>query len=244
MPTRKPIGAVRRLLARYGLRAQPVPSRAAGVRVWRIPFRAPAAGLRKLLNLLPPAERARAFRRRSAYLRRQAVVSYAAQRLLLAQHAGVEANTVKIDRARNRKPRLAAPRPAWPAFNASHAGDTLVFAIGGRSGLGIDIEMAKRRLSPEALAARVLSPREYSMLQKLAPAARRRYFLQLWTRKEAVAKADGRGLAIDLASLDTAAAPGVVVQPQDGARTRCFTVRDLAPARNCIGALAVAVRRT
>jgi 4'-phosphopantetheinyl transferase len=244
MPTRKPISAVRRLFARYGLRAQPVTSRAAGVRVWRIPFRVSAAGLRGLLNLLPAAERGRAFRRRSARLRHEAVVSYGAQRLLLAQQMGIGAAAVKIERSLDRKPRLAAPSPAGPAFNASHAGNTLVFAIGGRSAVGIDIEMAERRLDPDVLASRVMSADEQSALQKLAPAARRRSFLQLWTRKEAVAKADGRGLAIDLASLDALATPGAIVQAVTGMRTLRWSVRDLALGRGCIGALAVADRRT
>jgi 4'-phosphopantetheinyl transferase len=221
-----------------------VTSRAAGVRVWRIPFRASAAGLRGLLNLLPATERGRAFRRRSTRLRRQAVISYGAQRLLLAHHMGMDAAAVRIDRSPDRKPCLAAPCPAWPAFNASHAGDTLVFAVGGRRALGIDVETADRRLDPDALAVRVLSANEQSALQKLPPAARRGYFLRLWTRKEAAAKADGRGLAIDLGSLDAVVAPGTVVQAQTSARTQRWTVRDLALGRGCLGALAIAVRRT
>ena len=67
--------------------------------------------------------------------------------------------------------------------------------------LGIDAEVLRGAPSPMTSA---LAPQEVAALAPLSGRARAESFLRLWTAKEAVAKADGRGLTLPLAQLDAA----------------------------------------
>jgi 4'-phosphopantetheinyl transferase len=64
--------------------------------------------------------------------------------------------------------------------------------------VGIDIELLGRSRAREALIARYYHPDEHVL------ANTEHGFLCIWTRKEAVVKAQGMGLRIDLKSLNTA----------------------------------------
>ena len=66
--------------------------------------------------------------------------------------------------------------------------------------LGVDLEMLGRSRSRDALINRYYHPNEHSHADTDLG------FLTIWTRKEAVVKAQGMGLRIDLKSLNTATA--------------------------------------
>jgi phosphopantetheinyl transferase len=81
--------------------------------------------------------------------------------------------------------------------------------------LGIDAEL--RRVAPNPVTS-ALAPSEVAGLASLSGRDRAESFLRLWTAKEAVAKADGRGLTLPLAQLDVAPviAHGEATVPVDG----------------------------
>jgi 4'-phosphopantetheinyl transferase len=80
------------------------------------------------------------------------------------------------------------------ASNTKSESETLAGA------LGIDLEVLGRSRSREALINRYYHPNEHSLADTDLG------FLSIWTRKEAVVKAQGMGLRIDLRSLNTATA--------------------------------------
>jgi 4'-phosphopantetheinyl transferase len=88
-------------------------------------------------------------------------------------------------------------RPYLPGaaldFNLSHSGSYAVCALSPTGRVGIDLEYRTRR-NLAALRAH-FRPEEWATLATADPLGR---FYQLWTQKEAVAKADGRGLDIAL----------------------------------------------
>jgi phosphopantetheinyl transferase len=69
------------------------------------------------------------------------------------------------------------------------------------SRIGVDAELWRDAPSP---ATSVLSSTEVVALASLPAPSRAQGFLRLWTAKEAVAKADGRGLTLPLTKLDVA----------------------------------------
>ena len=88
-------------------------------------------------------------------------------------------------------------------FNLSHAGD-LAVAVLADCRVGVDIEPYDHEIPKvrrERLAS-LFTPGERALLKVTADPART--FLEIWVRKEALAKRSGRGIA-DLASADTAA---------------------------------------
>ena len=87
-------------------------------------------------------------------------------------------------------------------FNVSHTGSHLFVATSAEGPLGIDAEGPRWLRDPEAVAASMLAPRERSVLDGQEPAARNATLLRVWTRKEALLKAEGVGLARSPASLE------------------------------------------
>lgn len=77
-------------------------------------------------------------------------------------------------------------------FNISHSGKAAICAIASTP-VGVDIERADR--ISEGVAKRCFTAAETEM-------AHSNGFASVWTRKEAVAKADGSGIAIGLEALD------------------------------------------
>ena len=101
-------------------------------------------------------------------------------------------------------------------FNHSHSQNYYALAWSNKvSDLGIDIEDLNRSVKMEALAKRSFHPNEYKMWKKLDNC--REFWFKVWTIKEAVLKAHGMGIRIDLHSIDTQAHPdwdfGRVIHP-------------------------------
>ena len=73
--------------------------------------------------------------------------------------------------------------------------------------MGVDVELADRRVDPLRIAGRFFSPGEVQTLRSLPEGSRARAFLTCWTRKEAFIKARGDGLSLPLDSFDVTLAP-------------------------------------
>jgi 4'-phosphopantetheinyl transferase len=81
----------------------------------------------------------------------------------------------------------------------SHSGGVLVVAVAQGAKIGVDVELAPfDAFGSRALARRMCHPDELVPLTGMPEPQRRRALARLWTAKEAIVKADGRGLAIDL----------------------------------------------
>ena len=104
------------------------------------------------------------------------------------------------------RPELAAPHAALK-FNWSHSGEWALLAIARGVTPGIDLERKRLRTHVLDIAERFFCPEEAAALAMLDGLQRRDAFLALWTAKEAVLKALGRGLAFGLDRLRFAVAP-------------------------------------
>ena len=157
--------------------------------------------LPRILALLPPERRAKA----EACRKPDDRLRCAAAGLLLLQILHVGADRPLAYSACG-KPFL----PGGPQFSLSHSGSYAVLAVDSMP-LGIDIE-APRTVSP-LLRQRCFTPEE----QHWAGDDDSRY-LQLWTRKESVMKASGRGFSLAAREIgvlgDTVCADGRVWHPQ------------------------------
>lgn len=150
----------------------------------------------RLATLLDVDERARHDRITHESGRRQQLLARAMQRAVLSHCEPTIAPTDwRFERGAGGRPGLA---PAFAAtglsFNVAHTPGMVVVAVGRVARLGVDVEAADKRVSLP-VARRYFSPREAAALDALAPEARPRHFLRLWTLKEAYLKAVGEGLA-------------------------------------------------
>lgn len=138
-------------------------------------------------------------------------------RALLGAYLGRPAETLELREGPHGRPQLDAAQAGTLDFNWSHSGSLALVALARRVAPGVDVE--HRRARPKALdiARRYFGAAEADRLAALPPAARDDAFLALWTAKEAVLKALGRGLAFGLHRLEIALETGRprLVQLQD-----------------------------
>lgn len=120
-------------------------------------------------------------------------------------------------------------------FNVSHSGGALALAISRSQPLGIDLEHQHRPRRAIELAQRFFAADEAAALSRMSEAERQIAFLQLWTRKEALLKAEGVGLAGGLhRAVFDFDADGEIAGPSD----RSWQVVPFEPAAGFHGAVA------
>ena len=168
-------------------------------------------------DLLDDTERRKLARLVRSEDRERYVTAHALVRLLLSARTGVPAATLQLDRTCDRcggghgKPRLpgGAGAPCAPvAFNLAHAGNRIVAAVADGPGLdvGVDVERIPAPGAPVLDgSAALLTDDEVAVYRRLSPARRGRALAVWWTRKEAVLKATGDGLAVDPSTIEVTA---------------------------------------
>ncbi|MGA0588655.1 4'-phosphopantetheinyl transferase family protein [Dyella sp. KRB-257] len=121
-------------------------------------------------------------------------------RRLLAVYLDLRAEDVTLVDTVHGRPELHGAHRGRLRFNWSHSADRALVAIARSVQPGIDLEHRPRRADRNvlALAQRFFAPVEADALGALPADERAAAFLRLWTVKEAVLKAQGRGLAYGL----------------------------------------------
>ena len=87
-------------------------------------------------------------------------------------------------------------------FNLSHSGEMVMLGVTCETEIGIDVEMIRPLSRRDQIAQGILSPAEWSHYSELSDAQRQEAFFTIWTRKEAIVKAVGRGLLFPLTDLE------------------------------------------
>jgi 4'-phosphopantetheinyl transferase len=84
------------------------------------------------------------------------------------------------------------------AFNISHSGDYVLVAVGFAQAIGVDVEQWRPDLDIPGVGAQVFTPAELELICAAPDVDRIARFFRQWTFKEAVAKASGLGLSLDV----------------------------------------------
>jgi 4'-phosphopantetheinyl transferase len=119
----------------------------------------------------------------------------------------VPAQAVTLVDGEHGRPELAEPSQRALQFNWSHSGNAALIAVARGVAPGIDLERVRPHAHAMQLARRFFHPEEVAALAALPASEQEAAFLQLWTGKEAVLKATGRGIAFGLDRLRLAVAP-------------------------------------
>jgi len=137
------------------------------------------------------------------------VAARIALRRILGRSLGLAPAQVALEAGANGKPRLApGPRPDL-RFNLSHSGDFALVAIRQDHEVGIDVERTRADVDGVAISRDTFGVDEHEAAFGVTGSGER--FFRSWVRREALAKASGRGIL----------SPPL---PGDAAR---YTVRDL-----------------
>jgi 4'-phosphopantetheinyl transferase len=169
--------------------------------VWRVPldrWSSPALG-----ETLSADERGRAALIRLPARREEFVAAHAALRAILASYQDIPPESVLFTTIcawcgdpEHGKPRLQDS--GGLNFNLTRAGSLALVAVALDAEVGVDAEPLDRAVDWRAIGRRALSPDERAQVQAAEPGLRASLSGRLWCRKEAVAKATGLGLALNL----------------------------------------------
>jgi 4'-phosphopantetheinyl transferase len=224
-------------------RAQAPPLAPGDAHVWCISLDEDPDALLQLQSLLSPSERERAGRFRFENLRHRFIVGHASLRLLLSQYAGCAPRDLEFTFGAHGKPAIAKPRLEPELhFNLSHSQNLALLAV-SRIGLtGVDLEQIRPMRDARELVARFFSPRESREFAQLSESEQPRAFFNLWTRKEALLKATGEGIAYSLNKVEVTFRPGeparLLALPENANGGEWF-LKHLEPASGFVGAVIV-----
>ena len=135
----------------------------------------------------------------------QYVGAHALLRLRLGEFTGQPAWNLRFSNDEYGKPTLD-DRDGSVAFSLSHTRGMVAIAISAGGAVGVDVEATDRRISDEAaIVSAYFTPDEAAAFERAPEGpARKSLFVHMWTRKEAVLKAAGRGLGLPLSEFSVA----------------------------------------
>jgi 4'-phosphopantetheinyl transferase len=158
---------------------------------------------------------------------------------LLAAYLAIPPSAVALREGVHGRPALAPAHGDALDFNWSHSGDHALVALARGTAPGVDIERLRPRPKALEIARRFFSSDEVAALADAPSGQRDRIFLDIWTAKEALLKAHGRGLAFGLDRLSVVAEEASLqLRRFDGEDLGSWQVQRLALGHAFAGALA------
>ena len=176
----------------------------ASVHLWTWNLDVDREVLAQLEGVLVHGEWRRVRRCSSHQIARRFIARRGILRRILGLYLDLPPHDVQIIYNDHGKPLLAPDLSPPLQFNLSDSGELAALAVGIGHPLGIDIERLRPLPDGDALAVNFLSVQEVEQFKRAASATRANIFFRLWTRREAISKAEGVGLPLfsDQFSLD------------------------------------------
>jgi len=162
--------------------------RGQAVHVWKGSLELGESKLAEATQFLARDELQRATRFHFPLHRARFIASRGLLRSILGRYLGSDPTEVEFEYSAYGKPRL---RKSGPHFNLAHAEDRFIVAFGEKP-IGVDIEIRRPMSDIYSLANHVFSPAELAFWKTGQTTDA---FLSLWTRKEALLKGIGLGIA-------------------------------------------------
>jgi 4'-phosphopantetheinyl transferase len=159
------------------------------VDVWTFPLDPSPWG--NVQFLISADEHARARRFRFPLHQTRFLAARSGMRSILSRYIGISADRLRFENGPAGKPELVG---VALSFNLSHSDDLAALAIARDGLIGIDIERTWRRDDLLPIARRFFAPGEVTLLEGLSAGALRKAFYRIWTCREALLKATGKGL--------------------------------------------------
>ena len=169
------------------------------VTIWKIDVVSDSRSLISLSALLNNAEIERANRYYHDKDRHRFITSRAALRILSGKYLEINSLNIEFDIGPNKKPFLRNNTTGRQLhYNTAHSENSILLAF-ANSEIGVDIEKADDSFDYQEIVNTNFSKEEILFINK-AENPKTTFYL-LWTRKEALAKATGKGLPDDLSLL-------------------------------------------
>ena len=212
------------------------------VHVWHVPLDGILSSDADML--LSQDEQERAERFRFNLDRQRFIFRRAALRHILGKYLETNPGDLRFCYNDSGKPRLESPDGSPSLnFSVSQAGSIALIAVTKTESVGVDIEALIELPDVESLAKYTLSDQELVYFQTVAANQKDWLFFSLWTCKEALVKADGRGLSMPLSEIELAFSENAVARLTSIAGDRVAAARwslnQFVPSPGYLGVVAV-----
>ncbi len=178
------------------------------VDIYRIRLDGNEADVLACSQWLSDEEKQRAAKFLSASKTREFTITRGTLKQILAYTLGEDLSRIVIANQPQGKPYLQCNgRHPRLQFSVSHSQDLAMIAITLDREIGIDVEKVRSDIDHQLLARRFFSAAEYLALQDCSEQIQLQAFFATWTRKEAIVKANGKGIALGLKQFDVSVNP-------------------------------------
>ena len=174
------------------------------IHVWSADLAITPAQADSLQRLLSPDENERLHPIRLSTQRQRFVAARGMLRQILSIYLAIPPEQIQLAYGEHKKPHLNNTHASPIQFNLTHSGDVALYAIAHSIPVGIDIEKTETTYNPD-IAKRYFSPTENAAIAKLPKNEQAKAFYTIWSRKEALIKAIGKGLTMPLTSFSVTA---------------------------------------
>lgn len=223
-----------------GVWRSPIVMHRRDVQVWGAVLEVADSELLRAASILSHDERERAERLISEEHRRRFIAAHAMLRAILSRYCGASPEQLAIRRTSDGKPVLSD----YPSirFNLTHSHGRALITVARDREVGVDLEQVRQEVDVVRLARRFLSKRDLAFIERGDPVQRHERFLKTWVAREAVFKADGRGMTFplnrDYLELTGDGTEGCLVLGDAASDEKRRLVRFLALGPGWIGAVA------
>jgi 4'-phosphopantetheinyl transferase len=194
------------------------------------------------MPFLTAEEQGRAERRRAGKVREEFAVGRACLRILLGNFFAANPLIIPISEGPYGKPSVSMDgRSVF--FNVTHSRGIILIALSKSGDVGIDVERIDSITDIIEIAKSAFRSDEVELLISIdSPETRRLAFYRCWTQKEAIVKADGRGLSLPLACFEVPilSAEEAIIDIKEPSREqgKRYLLRDIPLEGPFVGAIA------
>ncbi len=126
------------------------------------------------------------------------ITAHGLLRIILGNLLCIPAAQVRFKTGTHGKPALDDTYHNSILFNISHSGSAVAIVLSSQYAVGVDVEYIRPIKDVDSIVRRYFHPQEISYFEGLPDEEKSKGFYQLWTQKEAVIKALGKGLFFPL----------------------------------------------
>jgi 4'-phosphopantetheinyl transferase len=172
------------------------------VNIWKVPLLLPVGVITSFEKILSLEEIIKSRQFLFKKERDRFIISRGALRTILSSYLNEHPGKFVFGYGTHGKPFLTHPPTACNLkFNLSHSIDMAIIAVSPSTNLGIDLEKVRTLPQLKQIVERFFSQEECLFFESANSEVRERTFFQIWTRREAAAKALGLDLSAALSDI-------------------------------------------
>jgi 4'-phosphopantetheinyl transferase len=191
-------------------------------------------------EILSKDEKTRADKFYFEHHRKNFIIFRATLRQTVSKHLNISAEKIKFKYAKFGKPEIiTAQNKQNIQFNISHSENIALIAICKNKHIGIDIEQVRDLKDYQKISERFFSKKENQAVLKEPIKNQIKTFFQIWTRKEALIKASGKGLFQNLNSFSTIYSKNAKTKKITLDPNQTFILQDIQAATNFKSAICI-----